>query len=140
MYHISKSKVVFKVDEEKRTVRACISNPQIKTMAIDFVNEHFPSLVITNREFLNSLEMNSHYCATATCSVDDEWDVETGKLVAYNRLKNKICTYFFNRLQIATSVIEDWLDAYIEDCNSYGTLLEEQSNMRNEEIKSLIGE
>lgn len=89
MVGIRKEDVNFVVDKEKRTVVCYVE--KTRTLFRDFVNENeLMPYYYLEKSFL----LPDRFVGKAVCSVDDEWNEECGKLLAYHRMRNQITGEF----------------------------------------------
>lgn len=86
------------------------------------------------------LKMPNKFVGIASCNPEDEFSVETGKLIAFTRAKDKIQNSFFKRANLYINTIDDWLNQAMDAINSYGEKLEINTKRRHKKIASLIGE
>lgn len=86
------------------------------------------------------LKMPNKFIGIASCNPDDEFSVETGKLIAFSRAKDKIHTSFFKRANTYVNTIDNWLTDAVESINSYGAKVEANTKRRHNKIASIVGE
>lgn len=132
MYNIGKNDVNYNVNEEKRTVVAYIED--IEDMFSDFVYNNYRPL---NGSFFAhdaKLRMPNRFYAKAVCSKDDEWDVELGKRIAFDRLKDKINNSFFSRASYFVTEMDKHLEIFCEKVNNYGEELTKCAEYRKNKI------
>lgn len=86
------------------------------------------------------LKMPNKFVGIASCNPEDEFSVETGKLIAFTRAKDKIQNSFFKRANLYINTIDSWLNQAMDSINSYGKKLEINTERRHKKIASLIGE
>lgn len=87
----------------------------------------------------NQLLMPTRFIGVATCSLNDEWDEDTGKLVAFSRCKDKVNKSFFKRANLLINTYDQWLDDAETTLNELGYKLSVNTERRHEYIKSLLG-
>ena len=92
-------------------------------------NESFP--IITD---LSIPKMPPRFVGIATCSPNDEWNEEIGRLIAFNRAKDKYNRSFFKHANNLMEEMDNYLN-HVEDCfNNYGRKLSEGAAKRKERI------
>lgn len=124
----------FYINEEKRTVVCVI--PNTRDMVFDFIVDHFYDGHITffYGKKTDSLMMPNSFTGKAVCAQEDEWDEETGKLIAFYRAKNKCYKSFFKRVDTFIWDIDTALDNFAEIVNDFGDKLTEKAEKLEEEI------
>ena len=86
------------------------------------------------------LKMPNKFIGIASCNPEDEFSVETGKLIAFSRAKDKIHTSFFKRANIYVNTIDGWLSDAVESINNYGAKIELNTKRRHDKINAIVGE
>ena len=124
---ISQKDCKFYVNEKKRTVVCVIPDTEEKLQ--NFIEENF-----TFKDFdynwglttkgLNNMSLPRSFIGKAVCSEDDEWDEETGKMIAYSRAKDKFYKAFFKRANYFIQALDENLGNMIEIFNDMGMKLE----------------
>ena len=146
--NITKDRAQFIVNEDARKVICIIDNTSHL-----FINYADKNLKIRpdcdNGMIWNSssrsrlypkLKMPNKFVGIASCNPEDEFSVETGKLIAFTRAKDKIQNSFFKRANLYINTLDTWLNQAMDSINSYGKKLEINTKRRHEKIASLIGE
>lgn len=141
--NIKMDKCVFYIDENKRTVVCVINNT--RDLVLDFFNIRFmdwespkANVLFKPNDYLRQkLRLPKRFEGKAVCSPEDTWDVEAGKLIAFNRAKYKLNTSFFKRAQLYVDIINNEFDKLITSVNEYGARLERGAKTREEHIKKL---
>ena len=135
---INMNNVNFVTNKEKRKTIGYIEG--CDTYFTDFVLENAPKL----REYVladwDNLLMKSRYVASATCSPDDEWDEDFGRLVAYDRLKHALNNSFFKRAERLVNDVEKNLNNFVDVVNRYGSKLTINARRRQDIINQKVGE
>ena len=108
----------FVVNKGKRKVVCIIRNTS--RMFYDFLNEEQKNFYVLGQDFIDKLEMPNQFIGIATCSSDDEWNEETGKLLAYQRAKYKFNVAFFKRANIFVNALDGIANRAQSRFNSYG--------------------
>lgn len=87
--YLNKNRVKFYVDEEKRVVVAVLQGAENDFR--DAARKIFHKNAMGDMAFLgaNSYLNSDVFRGKARCHPDDEWDVEAGKTLAFNRLRDK---------------------------------------------------
>ena len=138
----------FIVNEEKRKVICLIENTD--SLFVDFADNNFDipydcmalfgNKKPSKRNFNKKLIMPKRFWGIATCSEDDEWDVEKGKFLAFSRAKNKLNNSFFKRANLYVNTFDKSLNDAVLILNNLGEKLTVNADRRNERIKELFGE
>ena len=134
----------FVVNEKKRTV-VCIYEGCESTL-LDFLDKNTIIKLFRFgcgsriRTLKDRLYMPNRFIGIATCGEDDEWNEETGKLIAFSRMKDKLNKSFFKRAQTYIETIDKWLNETVDLFNSLGVKLEKNQEKRHENIDKLIGQ
>jgi len=151
MNGIKMSDCRFYVDKDARTV-VCVIPHVIKRdweqhltkdMVIDYLWEHFdfPDLkahVGISTEFEKKLQMPRSFMGKAVCAPEDEWDEETGKLIAFSRAKDKCYKSFFRRANMLVQMVDRRLGDMIESFNDFGIKLDEKREALEKKIEERV--
>ena len=127
MNGIKMSECKFYVDEAARTVICVI--PRTEHMVLDFIWEHFDwpdinlSDAIDNR-MRHDIRMPHSFMGKAVCAAEDEWNEETGRMIAFSRAKDKCYKSFFKRANKFVQTVDRRLGNAIELFNDFGLKLE----------------
>lgn len=132
MYNIGKNDVNYNVNEEKRTIVAYVEG--IEDMFRNFVYKNYRPLKGSFLLYDPRLRMPNRFYAKAVCSKDDEWDVELGKRIAFDRLKDKINNSFFSRASYFVTEMDRHLEIFCEKVNNYGEGLTKCAEYRKNKI------
>lgn len=139
MNGIKMSECKFYVDEEARVV-VCVIPPFVEEgnwrkftsdMVTDFIADNFQFPEIDFRYSLESkltdeLRMPSTFVGKAVCAPEDEWNEETGKMIAFSRAKDKCYKSFFKRANKFIQAVDRRLGDMIERFNDFGLKLEDK--------------
>ena len=141
MNGIKMSDCRFYVNEEERTVVCVI--PDTKMMVRDFVDEHFdwPDISIADAVWgrvFKLIEMPTSFIGKAVCAAEDEWNEETGRIIAFARAKDKCYKSFFKRANSLVQLIDRRLGDMIETFNNFGMKLEDKRTKLQKQIDSRI--
>lgn len=137
-HSIRKEDVKFVVDKEKRTVVCYVEGTQ--DMFQDFFEDNAANGLWMPYELRKEVLMPDRFIGKAVCSVDDEWDEEKGKLIAYHRMKGLLNKAFFRAANTYFNSMDKFLDEFGEIVNAYGEKLYHNTERRKAKIKELIGE
>lgn len=135
---IKRSDCKFYINEDKRTIVCVI--PDTKYLLDEFIR--------ANNEFMydnyiewETLEMPHSFSGKAVCSVDDEWDEELGKTIAYARARRKLYNSFFRRANNYVNIFDRQINDMISNLNALGEKVTEwQDNLQTEVEKKISGE
>lgn len=144
--NIKKEDCRFIVNEEKRTV-VCIID-QTRALLYHFIepNSWTSRVQVGSITFEPELKLSSDlmlpdkFIGKAVCSKDDKWDPEVGKLIAYDRAKNKLHNAFFKRAQLFANEIDKSLSELVTSFNEYGEQLSKSADKRAKKIEELTKE
>ena len=126
MIGIKMSNCKFDVDESNQTVICTISNTE--ELLLDFIKDNFSTGKFNlsnaiNEKLKKKLTMPSEYKGKAVCAPEDEWDEETGKLIAFYRAKDKCYVSFFKRATTLMNEFDQHFEDTVEGFNSFGLIL-----------------
>lgn len=133
----------FYVNEDERVVICVI--PNTSHMLTDFIRDHFRwsdfdfEFALGYNYEENALKMPHSFSGKAVCAEGDEWDVETGKLIAYSKAKNKCYRSFFRRANRFAQKIDMRLGDIITLFNEFGEKLNEKQSKLQEQINEKLG-
>lgn len=141
MVGIKMSDCKFYVDEEARTVVCVI--PKTSDMLVSFIIENFSFSdfdvdLALRYPFAQKLEMPRSFMGKAVCAEGDEWNVETGKLLAFSRAKDKCYKSFYKRANLVVQCIDKRLGQMIDAFNTLGMKLEENRTSLNKRLEELM--
>ena len=143
MNGIKMSNCRFYVDEEARTIVCVI--PRTRNMLIDFIQDHFDFKDVdlshsTYFKFMNDkLEMPNSFIGKAVCAAEDEWNEDTGRLIAFARAKDKCYKSFFKRANVFVQAIDRRLGDVLEIFNKFGSQLSDKREGMEQRINELTG-
>ena len=133
----------FYVDDLERVIVCVI--PNTRTMVLDFIYDHFDFSDINLYNSIKSwnrldeeLEMPSSFIGKAKCAPSDEWDVDTGMLIAFSRAKDKCYKSFFKRANKFIQAIDRRLGDAISIFNDFGVKLEEKKDNLKQQIADRV--
>ena len=143
MNGIKMSDCKFYVDETARTV-VCVIPPVIMNksgerhetsdMVFDFIRENFQfsdinmydAITFWNKNLSKALTMPHSFIGKAVCAPEDEWNEETGRMIAFSRAKDKCYKSFFKRANLYVQTLDQRLGDIITEFNDFGMKLEEK--------------
>jgi hypothetical protein len=141
MNGIKMSDCRFYVDEEARVVVCVI--PETEEMVMNFIHDHFRWEDIDFWYALGHLQeklyMPNSFMGKAVCADEDEWNEETGKLIAFSRAKGKCYSSFFKRANLFVQTIDGRLGDMITAFNDFGMRLEDKREGLQQRINELTG-
>lgn len=144
MLRIKQKNCKFKVDEEKRTVVCWIEGYCVRKMAHNFLCDHNID-IFGMRPVMGGMDkikkiVNLPYRVTgiAVCSAEDEWNEELGRLIAFNKMKNKLDRLFLKHVQSCVSYIDSTLEKMIDAAEAFGRKSAEATERRNAAIENEI--
>lgn len=139
MNGIKMSDCKFYVDDLERVIVCVI--PKTRDMVLDFICDHFDFPDISLYDSMNSwnklyeeLRMPSSFIGKAKCAPEDEWDVDTGMLIAFLRAKDKCYKSFFKRANKFIQAIDRRLGDAISTFNDFGLKLGEKKDNLKQQI------
>lgn len=130
MNGIKMSDCRFYVNEEERVVICVIPNTYDKF--IDYIYDverprnkvHF----IYDHDFHRELQLPKQFIGKAVCSKEDEWNEETGRMIAFSRAKSKFYKSFFKRANLVVNTIDKELMSIVDTFNSFGEVLNKKDS------------
>lgn len=136
---VSKDDVVYIVDEKKRKVVAYVEGTKYEL--VNFISENKGILPdwFDMPKLHNKLLMPDKFVGIATCSPDDEWNPEIGKLIAYHRMKTNMSKSFFKHAETYYKLMLKKIDETVDLINIYGNKLTANYNRRIETINQTVG-
>jgi len=133
--NVKQSDCKFYVDEENQKVVCVIE----ETSGLFFrYIENFNLQLTAPTKFWESLTMPRRFVGIATCHEGDTFNVETGKLIAFNKAKIKLTTSLFKRARIYIDRINKEFTAIVENFNDFGERVSTNTEKREERIKTLV--
>lgn len=144
--NITKDKARFIVNEDARKV-VCIID-RTSDLFLDYADQNLKIVPYCDNiwwsgnssRLYHKLKMPNKFIGIASCNPEDEFSVETGKLIAFSRAKDKIHNSFFKRANTYVNTIDGWLTDAVESINSYGAKIELNTKRRHNKIASIVGE
>lgn len=136
---VSKEDVVYIVDEKKRKVVAYVEGTKYEL--VNFISENKGILPdwFDMPKLHNKLLLPNKFIGIATCSPDDEWNPEIGKLIAYHRMKTNMSKSFFKHAETYYKLMLKKINETIDLINIYGNKLTANYNRRIETINQTVG-
>ena len=125
----------FYVDEEKRKVVCVI--PHTAELFYDYI-EDFPLELSAPSKFWDNLLMPHRFTGVATCTPEDTFNEETGRLIAFNKAKKKLTSSFFKRAQTFVNYMDDKFTEMVNSFNTYGERISMTTEIREKKIEELL--
>ena len=131
----------FYVDEPARTVVCVI--PYTRDMVSDFIAENcvYGDMNFWTGSGFNldkKIRMPNSFMGKAVCAPEDEWNEDTGKLIAFSRAKDKCYKSFFKRANLFVQTVDRRLGDMIESFNDFGLKLEDKREGLQQKINEKI--
>lgn len=138
---IRQSDCKFYVDKEARTVICVI--PNTRDMLVDYIWERFHMYNFSDKVGFKAghdyeeehLRLPKSFRGKAVCAPEDEWNEETGRMVAFARAKNKAYSSFFRHANAFIQDMDNQLNHMITDFNDFGMRLEARRDQLENEIE-----
>ena len=129
----------FYVDKEHRTVVCVI--PRTRFLFSKFIEDHFRWRDIDIWYAVDDINLNmpSSFMGKAVCSREDEWDEETGRMIAFSRAKDKCYKSFFKRANHLVRALDTRLGDMVTMFNDFGLKLENRREAMQTKINERIG-
>ena len=139
-HSVRKEDVRFVVNPEEKKVIAYLEGTRF--MFLDFVKENYPYWYDFDwaDKLENKLYMPNRFVGISTCGPDDVWNEDTGRLIAFDRMKDNLNKSFFKRANTFVAEMEKRLDTFCERVNGYGEKLEINMNRRKAVIAKVLGD
>ena len=140
-FNIKPSDATYFINEEKKVV-VCTIN-KTRDLFINFVVENFkiwPTYFAYDESLFHMLEMPNKFTGVARCSENDEWNPETGKLIAFSRMKDNLNKSFFKRANTYVNFLDRAADEAADVLGKIGEKLSVNTEHRHNLIDSIIGE
>lgn len=136
---VSKEDVVYIVDEKKRKVVAYVEGTKYEL--VNFISENKGILPdwFDMPKLHDKLLLPNKFIGIATCSPDDEWNLEIGKLIAYHRMKTNMSKSFFKHAETYYKLMLKKINETVDLINIYGNKLTANYKRRIETINQTIG-
>ena len=142
MNGIKMSDCRFYVNKEERTVVCVIPNTKFALREFIEENFEFPDFDVycgISYDYLQKeLKLPHSFMGKAVCAAEDEWNEETGRLIAYSRAKDKYYKSFFKRANRLVQLIDRRLSDMIELFNNFGMKLEAKQGTLQAKINERI--
>ena len=137
-------RVKYIVNEDKKVVVCIIEHT--KELFNDFCAKNFKindcSTTFwegSERYFFDRLLMPNQFSGVAYCSTNDEWNVDTGKLIAFSRAKDKLNKSFFKRANLYVNTLDKWANEAADILDQIGAKLSVNTEHRHNPIDSILG-
>lgn len=153
MNSIRMSDCKFYVNKEKRTVvckipaywtRADGEEVSTEYMVMDFIKENclYPDFDIRYAicwKLEEKIQMPRYFIGKAVCADEDEWNEDTGKLIAFHRAKDKCYKAFFKRANLIVQTMDGRLGDLITAFNKFGKQLQNGHLGMQQRIDEITG-
>ena len=138
-HSIKREDVKYFVNEEKRTVVAVLEGTEC--LFTDFMYENNGPLPCRDYyELDDRYSLPNRFVGIAKCSVNDEWNEQLGKLIAFDRLKEKVNNSFIKCANKYVRDIDNNINTFCRNTKAYLDKLESNSDRRRNLINQLIKE
>ena len=138
-HSIKREDVKYFVNEEKRTVVAVLEGTEC--LFTDFMYENDGPLPCRDYyELDDRYSLPNRFLGIAKCSVNDEWNEQLGKLIAFDRLKEKVNNSFIKCANKYVEDIDNNINTFCHNTKAYLDKLASNSNRRRDVINQLIKE
>ena len=138
-HSIKREDVKYFVNEEKRTVVAVLEGTE--DLFTDFMYDNNGPLPCRDYcELDDRYSLPNRFVGIAKCSVNDEWNEQLGKLIAFDRLKEKVNNSFIKCANKYVEDIDNDIDTFCRNTKAYLDKLESNSDRRRNLINQLIKE
>ena len=133
--NIKPSRCNYFVNEEKGKVICVI--PDTQYLFLDYIEDFDLKLNYYNK-LLRKMILPTQFVGIASCNKEDEFDVELGKRIAFNKAKAKLNNSFFKRAQYYINNVDEAFSKMVSSFNEYGSRLTANAERRDEAIKKLL--
>lgn len=137
-------RVKYIVNEDKKVVVCIIEHT--RELFNDFCNKNFQICELNTafydnkgESFFWNLQMPNQFSGVAYCSENDEWNVDTGKLIAFSRAKDKLNKSFFKRANLYINTLDKWANEAADVLDQIGVKLSINTEHRHNLIDSILG-
>ena len=89
--------------------------------------------------FAKNLRMPKSFTGKAVCASEDEWNEETGRMIAFAKAKDKCYKSFFKRANIFVQTVDARLGDMIETFNNFGLKLDAKRIALQDQIDERTG-
>lgn len=138
-HSIKREDVKYFVNEEKRTVVAVLEGTEC--LFTDFMYENNGPLPCRDYyELDDRYSLPNRFVGIAKCSVNDEWNEQLGKLIAFDRLKEKVNNSFIKCTNKYVRDVDNNINTFCRNTKAYLDKLESNSDRRRNLINQLIKE
>jgi len=141
MNGVKMSNCKFYVDKKTRTVICVI--PKTQYILSDFIIKHFNWAdidIFSSLEFKlrHAIYMPHSFMGKAVCAPEDEWNEETGRMIAFSRAKDKCYKSFFKRANTLVQTIDQRLGNMITLFNDFGLKLDGKREALQAKIDEVV--
>ena len=121
--------------EERKVICIYYINPEI---LIDYLTDS--CAMYTDYKEYNMLKMRHYYTGMATCASEDEWNEDTGKLIAFAKMKKKFCSSVFRHINRFFDARDNEINRAAEICDRMGEKWNKEIDTIDKEIRHRLGE
>lgn len=141
MNGIKMSDCKFYVNEVERTVICVI--PNTGNLLWDFLRDNvrwhdIDMYYAIDGALEKELYLPNSFMGKAVCAEEDEWNEETGRLIAYSRAKNKCYKSFFKRANNLVQTVDRRLGDMIDTFNNFGEKISSHEDILHAKIDHLL--
>ena len=138
-HSIKREDVKYFVNEEKRTVVAVLEGTRYLFQDFIYENDGLMSVNV-HYDFDDRYCLPNRFIGIAKCSVNDEWNEQLGKLIAFDRLKEKVNNSFVKCANKYVEDIDKSSNTFCNNTQAYLNKLASNSDRRKNLINQLIKE
>lgn len=147
-YQVRQSDCKFYVNEKERTI-ACVITQLGDIPVRELLNVFWTDLMVkydtapisflsSKNKWNDMCELKNSYVGVAKCHPEDEWNEETGKLIAFSRAKTALYKAFFNKANELIKKIDHIMFEYIEGFNRFGLSLDNSKSNLEKRIRAAL--
>lgn len=137
--HIKMSDCTFYIDEQEGVVVCLIPDTRDDFLQYLFMSNSVPCIEVYGK-VRNRLYMPRSFCGKAKCAEGDVFDLETGKMIAFQRARFKYYNSFFKRANLFVQEIEKQLDNFTEETNKIGEAVTENTDRMDKRLSEILDE
>lgn len=126
----------FIIDKENRRIICVLENT--KHDFLIFLAKHSPSLAHISRDQSSKFLLPNRFIGRAVCSIEDEWNEEIGKSLAYKRAYYKFNKSFFKRASTFFNTWDKKLELFLDSINTYGEKISKKIDKREAWMQKIL--
>ncbi len=127
----------FIVNKNKRKIICIIEHTKFNFL--DIIYETKWDYYLMNKN-IEKFYMPNRFVGIATCHIEDDWDEELGKRIAFSKLKDKYNASFYKRASAFLSSISEDFNNLIDFLNIIGAKFSNSTKHRHAIIDNLLKE